>query len=150
MKTSEQIEQDLKKAQKAKDEVSLTTLRMLKSALHNQEISLKQKELKDGEVLKVVATEVKKHKDSIEAYRQGERGDLAQKEEVELAILEKYLPEQLGDEEIRRVVAEILDKNPELKDPKAFGKVMSQVMAQLKGQADGQIVNQIVKELINS
>ncbi|MFH1598400.1 MAG: GatB/YqeY domain-containing protein [Patescibacteria group bacterium] len=150
MKTSEQIEQDLKKAQKAKDEVSLTTLRMLKSALHNQEISLKQKELKDGEVLKVVATEVKKHKDSIEAYRQGERGDLAKKEEVELAILEKYLPEQLGDEEIRRVVAEILDKNPELKDPKAFGKVMSQVMAQLKGQADGQIVNQIVKELINS
>ncbi len=149
MKITEQIDKELKLALKEKDEIGMSVLRMVKSALHNQEISLKKKELPDQEVIKVLNSEAKKRKDSVESYKKGGRTDLAKQEEEELAYLSKYLPEQLSEEEVRKIVDKVIAKNPDLKNPQAFGRVMGQVMGQVGEQADGKLVQKIVTNILN-
>jgi len=142
------IEQDFRQALKAKDEIQLSTLRMLKSALHNQKISSKKSELSDQEVLKIVASEVKRRRDSIIAYQEGNRPELAAKEQAEIEILTKYLPAQLSEEEIKQIVEKTMAANPEAKDN--IGLAMGKVMPQLKGRADGNLVKKIVKDILES
>lgn len=145
-KLLEQINQELKQAMKDKEAELLSVLRMLISAIRNKEISLRDKgavELSDEQIIEVVASEVKKRKDSIEAYLQGERQDLADKESAEIKILEKYLPEQLGDEELEKIIKEIIAGGAT-----DFGKVMGQAMAKVKGKADGNRVGALVKKLL--
>lgn len=136
----EQIKLSLTRALKEKDEPAISALRFLLSDLHNEEIA-RQQELSDDEVVTVVKRQVKKHQESIEAFRNGGRADLVQKEEREKAILESFLPAQMGEEEIRAVVKEIV--GTDLGD---FGQVMGQVMGKLKGQADGAVAARIVRE----
>lgn len=139
-----QIDNDLTEAMKSKDEAKISTLRMLKSAIHNWQIANK-KEPQDTDILQVAQKEIKSRKDSVEMYRKGGRGELAQKEEGEIAILEKYLPEQMSEEDIRKIVKEQIAK-VNAKSIQDMGKVMGPIMAMLEGKVDGSTVSKIVKE----
>jgi len=145
-KLLEQINQDLITAMKAKNAEETSALRMLIAAARNKEITLRkdgQAELSDEQVLEVIASEVKKRRDSAVAYSQGNRQELADKENSEIKILEKYLPEQMSDEELEKIVKEVVASGAD-----NFGKVMGQVMARVKGKADGGKVGEIVKKLL--
>lgn len=136
----EQIKLSLTRALKEKDEPAISALRFLLSDLHNEEIA-RQQELFDDEVVTVVKRQVKKHQESIEAFRNGGRADLVQKEEKEKAILESFLPAQLPDEEVKKAVLEVISTGAS-----DFGQIMRQVMGKLKGHVDGAVAARIVKE----
>ena len=138
------ITQDLTLALKQKDEAKVSTLRLLIASLENARIA-KGSELIDEEILAEIATDAKRHKESIEAFRQGERADLVAKEEKELAILQEYLPQQMTEGDIAKIVDEVIIAigASGLSD---MGKVMAQVMPKFKGKADGAQVSRIVKE----
>ena len=144
----EQIEQDFLTAFKAKnDEILVSILRLLKTAIKNAEIAKKDK-LTNEEILKVISSEVKKHKDSIEAYQQGGRADLLEQEQKELVILDQYLPEQLSDDKVKELVIKAIRAvNPA--GPQDFGRVMGKVMAEAKGQVQGDKVKKIVQEQLS-
>ncbi|TSC56700.1 MAG: hypothetical protein Greene071421_332 [Parcubacteria group bacterium Greene0714_21] len=160
------IQERIREALKAHDQVLAGTLRFLFASIVNkekekryrlskespklsQEQLAKQSELQDQEVLDVVASEAKKHKESIEAFEKGGRKDLVVKEQAELKILEVYLPEQLSEEEVRRLVQEAI-ASTSASSAKDIGKVMVALMPKVKGRADGALVNKIVKELLTS
>lgn len=145
MRILEKIESDFKVAMKKRDTITISTLRMLKAALHNKEIENKGKPLEDAQVYKVVAHQVKQHHESIEQFRQGKREELVEKESQELAILKKYLPEQLSPEEITSVVKRIIQELG-VSSPQDFGKVMKLAVLEFKGKADGKLVSQIVSD----
>ena len=142
------IDSDLKSALKSKDSIRLSTLRMVRTALKNKEVELRRK-LEEPEILRIFAQQAKQHKDSIEQYERGGRHDLADKEKQELAILESYLPSQLGEEELRSVIKAIIAETG-ASGVKDIGKVMKEAMVRLAGKADGKIVNKIVKDLLSS
>lgn len=139
-----QIDQDITEALKTKNETKTSTLRMLKAAIHNWQIANK-KEPADGDVLAIIAKEIKSRKDSIEMYKKGGRNELASKEQSEVVTLEKYLPEQMSEEEIRIKVKAVITQVG-AKGPEDMGKVMGPLMGELKGKADGTTVSRIVKE----
>ncbi|OGY43745.1 MAG: hypothetical protein A3B89_02655 [Candidatus Buchananbacteria bacterium RIFCSPHIGHO2_02_FULL_40_13] len=148
MPLAKQINNDFLTAFKNKQDTTVSVLRLLKAALTNKEIEKKLpkgENLADDDILAVIKSEVKKRKDSIEAFKQGHRDDLVQKEEKELAILERYLPKQLSEEPIREIVKKVISGigATALAD---FGRVMGLVMLQIQGRADGQVVSKIVKE----
>ncbi|MDD4901228.1 MAG: GatB/YqeY domain-containing protein [Patescibacteria group bacterium] len=146
MNLLEKINQDLKQAMKSKDTLTVSTLRMLIAAARNKEISLRQDgkaELSDEQIVEVISSEIKKRRDSVEAYVQGGRQELADKESAEIKILEKYLPAQLSDEELAKAIESVVAAGA-----KDFGKVMGQVMAKVKGQADGAKVGEMVKKIL--
>ncbi len=145
MKLQERIENDLRAAMTAKDETLVSVLRLLKNAFHNQFIA-KKKELTEEEVVEVLSSQSKQRRDSIEAYTQGGRDDLAEKEKKELKIIKKYLPEQLSEDEVKKVVQGVID-TLEGAD-KNFGSVMGHAMGKLKGHVDGKEVARIVNELV--
>ena len=138
---------DLKQAMKSGDEVKRSVIRLLMAAITNTEIA-RQSSLEDADILGIVAKEVRQRKESIEAFKQGNRQDLVAQEEAELAILEGYLPQQVTREEIveaaRRIIGEVGAEGPGDK-----GKVMPRIIAQLKGRADGREINEVVTELLS-
>ncbi len=141
----ELIEKDFLTALKSKrDEILVSVLRLLKTAVKNAEINKKEK-LTVEEIQKVIASEVKKRKDSIESYQKGQREDLAAKEQQELEILEKYLPQQLNEEELRVLVQKVIAEGGSV-TTKDFGKIIGQVMARAGGRAEGGMVSRLVKE----
>lgn len=144
MNLRDKIKNDLKDAMKSGDNVTRDVLRMLNSDIKNVEIDLK-KELADDDVVKIIKRNIKSRRDSIEQYKKGNREDLAVQEEKELKILEKYMPEQMNEEEIRKIVIDIIKKSEAL-GASDFGKVMGEVMRETKGIADGNVVSRIVKE----
>ena len=139
---ADKINRDFIAAYKDRDEQLVSVLRMIKSAIQNTEIALKAK-LSEAETIKLLKKEIKQRKEASQQYIQGGREDLAKKEDGEVAILEKYLPAEMSNEEIEAVVVTVID---ELKaSSKAdFGKVMSAAMARLGGLADGANVSKIV------
>lgn len=143
----EKLKQDLKSAMRAKDELRVSVLRLLLSAINYAEIA-QQKQLDDAGIIGVIAREIKQRRESIEAYEKGNRPDLASKEKQELEILQAYMPAQMGRDEIislaHKIIAEVGARGPADK-----GKVMQQLMPQVKGKADGNEVNTIVTELLN-
>jgi uncharacterized protein YqeY len=146
MNLKEQISEDIKSALKAGDSFTAGVLRMVMAALQNKSIEKRGKggeeELTQEEILEILAREAKKRKEAIELYKQGDRQELAESEEKELAIIEKYLPQQMSREEVVAVVSTIIEKNK----PENFGEAMKLVMAELKGKADGKIVAEVIKE----
>lgn len=145
-KLLEQINQDLVSAMKGKNAEATSVLRMLIAAIRNKEITIRKDgaaKLSDEQVLEVIGSEVKKRRDSIAAYTAGGRQELADKENSEIKILEKYLPEQMSDSELEKVVQEIIASGAI-----EFGKIMGQAMAKVKGKADGGKVGEIVKKLL--
>jgi uncharacterized protein YqeY len=139
----EQLDVELKQAMRDKDALKLSVIRMLKSAIKYREIEL-IKPLDEAGVLAVISSEIKRHKDSVEQYKAGNRMDLAEKEEAELKILQGWLPAQMGVEEIRKLVeAAVLKANAQ--GPKDMGAVMKLLMPETQGKADGKVVSELVK-----
>ena len=147
MNLKEKINSDIKDAMRSGDTVRRDTLRFLDSAIKNAEIEKKKKEtgLNDEEVLEVIARSVKQRNDSIKQYTDGGRPELAEKEKAELEILKAYMPEQMSEDEIKKVVKEIISSAGTV-NASDMGKIMGQVMGKLKGKADGNIVKKIVGE----
>ena len=147
-KLKQQLREDLKQAMKSGDTGKRSALRLLMAAISNAEIA-RRGALTDGDILGVIAKEVKQRQESIEAFKQGNRQDLVDKEEGELALLQAYLPQQMTHDEIvdaaRAVIQEVGAQG--LADK---GKVMPKIIAQLKGKADGREINEVVTELLTS
>ena len=142
------IDDDSKEALKSKDSVTLSVLRMLKSEIRYKEIE-KGSELSDDDVISVLSTAIKKRKDSIQQFEKGGRDDLASKEQEELAVVTKYMPEQLGDEELSQIISQAISEE-EASGPSDLGKVMRLVMPKVRGRADGKKVNQMVSSQLQS
>ena len=145
----EKINDDIKKALKAKDELVLLVLRGIASEIHNKEIEKKGEELTEEDILGVLMSEAKKRKESIVEFEKGERNDLVEKEEKELEILKKYLPEQMGEDQITEEVKKTIEEVGAV-GPQDTGKVMSVLMPKLKGKADGGMVSKVVGELLKN
>ena len=141
-----QIQNDMKQALKAGDKFRLSTLRMLFSAIKNESIA-KRAELSDEEVVTVVQREVKQRKNAIEEYKKGNRDDLVQQAEEEIAILDVYLPQQMSDEELEALVRQVITEE-NVSSLKEMGKIMGKIMPQVKGKADGNRVQAMVKKIL--
>ncbi len=144
----EKLNNDLKQAMKGGDTLRRSVIRLVLSSVHNVEIA-KQASLSESDILGVIAKEAKQREESIVAYKQGNRADLAAQEEAELAILKAYLPQQMTRDEIIAEVKKVIDEVG-AKGPGDKGKVMGKIVAQLKGRADGREINNIVTELLSS
>jgi len=148
MSLLDQIHSDLKEAMKAKDSIRLGALRLILTAVKNKEKELRR-ELEEREVLQIVSNQIKQRKDSIEQYRKGGREDLVQKEEQELEILQAYMPQQLSEEELEKLVTETI-KEVGATSVKDLGKVMKAIMPRIAGRAVGKVVNQMVRAQLSS
>ncbi|MFP3899112.1 MAG: GatB/YqeY domain-containing protein [Dehalococcoidia bacterium] len=146
MALKDTIQEALKEALKRQQRTQVSTLRLLLSEIKNAEIA-QQKPANDNKVLEVIAREAKHRRESIEAFKLGNRGDLVAQEEAELAILMSYLPQQMSRAEITAAAQEVIDAVA-ARGPNDKGRVMSQLMPQLKGRADGKEVSEIVAELL--
>jgi uncharacterized protein YqeY len=144
MSLKEQIVTDMKEAMKARDTERVSALRMVNSALKNKEIDKRPEPLTDEDTIGVLKKLSKQRKDSIEQYQKAGRDDLVEQEQRELAVLEKYLPEQMSEAKITEIVeATISDLGAS--SMKDMGKVMGAVTAKTQGSADNKLVSQIVK-----
>ncbi len=148
MTLSERVRNDLTKAMKAGQKARVSTLRMLLSALHNEEIEL-QREFRDEDAVRIVRKEIKQRLESVREFERGGRADLVQSEGQELAILQEYAPKLMEEEEVEKYVDEAIAEvgASELKD---LGRVMAALMPKLAGKADGSAVNRIVREKLSS
>ena len=149
MTLTQQVQKDMVDAMRKKEELRLSTLRMMKAALKNKEID-KRAALDEKEELQVFSTMIKQRKDSIEAFEKGNRPELAKKEAEEIVIIETYMPKSLGEEEIVAAVkASIAEMgSPTMKD---MGAVMKNVMARFGGaRVDGKVVSEAVKKQLAS
>jgi len=142
----DKISDDLKKAMKSGDSTTVSVLRMIKSSIKNREIE-KGEVPGDDEVLDILSLFVKRSKESVEQFTKAERADLVDKEKAEQSVVLQYLPRQLGEDEIRKIVSEAISETGS-SVPGDMGKVMKTVMAKLKGKADGKLVNSLVKEML--
>jgi uncharacterized protein YqeY len=142
------IEQDLKKALKDRDSVRLSVLRMLLSAISYKEIE-KKSPLTEEECHSVVKTMIKQHVESIESFKKGQRLDLAEKEETELRILSKFVPEQLSADEVYREVEAAIEAL-EATNQKDVGKVMRFLMEKLASRVDGKVLSEMVRKRLSS
>jgi len=160
----QRIQQNLKDALKGKRKIELSTLRLVLASILNREKEkrykiakekpeLEEKELEkesqltDEEIIKVVFSETKKRKEAIESFEKGGRTDLVEKEKKELEVLQKYLPEQISEQEIKRMAEQVI-KEIGAKDLKDMGKVMGNLIPKMKERAEGSVVSKVVKELL--
>jgi uncharacterized protein YqeY len=148
MTLQEKIQSHLVDAMRSKDQLRLSVLRMMKSAVKNREVD-KMKALEEPEVIAVLNTLVKQRKDSVEQFRNGGREEMAQKEEAEIKIIEEYLPAAASEEDIRKAVEEAIQETGAI-SMKEMGKVMKVTLARLAGKsADGSSVSRLVKEKLS-
>lgn len=162
MNLRETINGEIKKAMQEKSELLLLVLRGLNAAFQNKEIEKRTKlsktekdikkleessRLSEEEVLDVIAGEAKKRRDSIVEFKKGNRNDLVEKEEKELEILKKYLPEQMSEEQIKEEAKRVISEIGAV-GPKDTGKVMSALMPKVKGKSEGSTVSKVVGELL--
>lgn len=143
----DQLESDLAEAMKLRDEVRTTTLRLLKSALKNYQIELGH-DLTMQEALSVLQKEAKKHQDSIKQYEDAKREDLANEEKAELDVIEKYLPEQMSQEQVEKAVDSAIAELGAT-GPADMGKVIGLVRQKTEGQADGSMIAELAKQKLS-
>ncbi len=143
MTLKERLDAELKTAMKEKDAVKVSTVRLLKSAIKYREIEL-AKALDDPEIQGVVASEIKRRRDSVEQYRAGNRPDLADREEAEIRVLQGYLPAQLTLDELRAKVDEVV-RRVGASGPRDMGAVMKALVPEVQGRAEGKTVSELVK-----
>ncbi len=148
MSLKEQLDTDLITAQKAKDKVRLSVIRMVKTTIKNREIE-KKDELTDYELLQAINSQAKFRKESIEEFSKAGREDLVKKEEEELKILQEYLPEELTEDELKALIENAITEAG-ASGPKDMGKVMKLLMVETTGRADGKVVSSMVKEMLSS
>ncbi len=146
MSLQDRLVEDIKDAMRQKDELRRTTLRMIRSAIQYEEIA-KHESLDDPGVINILSRMVRQHQESITEFQRGNRQDMVEREEAELAIVRNYLPEQLSSDDIadlaRKVIADVGAAGPS-----DMGKVMGQLMPQVRGKADGGDVSRVVTELL--
>jgi uncharacterized protein YqeY len=142
-----QIENDLKEALKNQDKAKVGVLRILISKCKNKSIAI-GKPLEDSDIMKVLQTTAKQHKESIKLYTQGKRSDLVEQETSELKIVEAYLPSMMTEDEVRAIILSSIETTG-ASDMSDFGKVMPQVMKQGAGKIDGGVAQNILKELLS-
>jgi uncharacterized protein len=140
----ERIDSELKDAMRSKKELETSVLRMLKSAVKYKEVEPGAKALEDAGVLQVIATLIKQRRDSADQYKQGNRPELAEKEEKEIAILQTFLPQQLSKGDLAKEVADAITASG-AKGPKDMGAVMKAVMPKVQGKAEGKAISDEVK-----
>lgn len=140
----ERIDTDLKDAMRAKKELELSVLRMLKSAIKYKEVEPGAKAVDDGTVLSIIATLIKQRRDSVEQFRAGGRADMAEKEEAEIAVLQAYLPSQLSAADLAAEVQKAIAESG-AQGPKEMGAVMKVLLPRVQGKAEGKTVSDEVK-----
>ena len=143
---TEKIRADLTSAMKAQEKERLSTIRMLQSAIKNEQINAGH-ELSDEEAMSVIRKAVKQRQDSVEQYTKGNRPELAAKEQSEIDVLKTYLPPELSDDEIESGIREIIATTG-AQSKKDMGKVMKEATARYKGRADGKKIQEIVSRLL--
>jgi len=141
-----EIQDAMKAAMKKGDRLTLSILRLLLSALQNEEIK-SRRELSTEEIHRTISTLCKQRTEAIELFRKGAREELAQKEEAELKVLQHFLPQQLSENEVRALIQSSIEEIG-AKNVQDLGKVMKQVMPRLTGRADGKRVNELAKEIL--
>ena len=147
MNLYEKFESDMKAALKGGDAVKLSVMRMLVAAIRQIQIDKGLKSIGDADATQILQRQIKQRRDSIEQFRSGNRPDLADKEAIELKILESYMPEQMSEEELSMLVkAAVAESGAKTKTE--TGKVMKLVMEKAKGRCDGKMVNQLVAKLL--
>ncbi len=146
MALTDRLREDLNQALRKGDKTRLSVIRLLISNINNAQIA-KGGPMDDGDVLAVMNRQAKQHRESIDAFRKGNRSDLLAKEEAELAVLLEYLPQQMSRDEIAAAARKVIDE-VSARGPGDKGKVMSKLMPQLKGKAPGADINAVVTELL--
>jgi uncharacterized protein len=141
------IEQKLTLARKSQDEAVVSTLRLVLAAVKNFQIEQRGRELTDDDLIMLLKREAKKRSEAVEAYAKGGREELRAKEAGELAIIKEYLPAELSEDEVNKVVQAVIEEL-DANDPSQFGRVMSETMKRLGSQASGQTVNALVKKAL--
>lgn len=139
---------DMKEAMKAKDKVRLNTIRGLHSEIRNQEIDLK-KDLEDEAIITIIASQIKKRKESIALFEKGNRSDLSEIEQKEIDILKKYMPEQVSEETLRNRVQEVI-KELGVQSQGEMGRIMKILVPEFKGKADNKMIKDLVGEYLGS
>ena len=142
----EKLNGDLRQAVKSGEKEKRSVIRLVLAAVQNAEIA-RRGALEDSDVLGIIAKEARQRQESIEAFKQGNRQDLVVQEEVEMAILQEYLPQQITREEIMAEARLVIDEVG-AQGPGDKGKVMPKLIPQLKGKADGREINEVVTELL--
>jgi len=146
MALREQLDADMKTAMREKDQLKLSTIRMIKSAMKYKETEPGAAgPLDDAGILQVLTSEIKKRRDSVAEYEKAARTDLADKERAELAVLQGYLPEQLSPDELEKAVADAIAEAG-AQGPKDMGKVMKILTPRIQGRADGKVAADLVKQ----
>lgn len=141
----ERLNEDMKQAMKNKEKEKLSVIRMLKASLQNEAIKLGKDQLSEDEDLTILSREVKQRKDSLQEFKNAGREDLVEKIQKELTYVDIYLPKQLTEEELTKIVQETINEVGATSKAE-MGKVMSAIMPKIKGKADGSTVNNIVKQ----
>ena len=145
MGLKEKLQADLTDAIRSRNEVVSGTVRMLLAAITNEEVAGKAaKVLTDAEIITVLSREAKKRREAVEAYTQAKRDDLASKEKAEAAVIANYLPEQLSEDEIKKLMADAIAET-DAKGPAGMGLVMKVLQPKIAGKADGGVVSGLVK-----
>ncbi|HON59417.1 MAG TPA: GatB/YqeY domain-containing protein [Smithella sp.] len=147
MDINTKLQEEMIAAAKSKDKIRLSVIRLMKTALHNKEISL-MRPLQEAEVLQVIASMIKQRRDSIEQFAKGGRTDLVEKEEAELKILQEFMPAQMSEEDLDRLIQEAIREAGAV-SVKDMGKVMKILMPKIAGQADGKVVGEKVKAFLS-
>lgn len=144
MSLKETLKVDMKAAMKAREKgkLALNVIRMVNSAIKNAEINEKR-ELSDSDILGILAKEVKMRKDSIVEFEKADRQDLVDQNQAEINVLQKYLPEPMSEDEVKRTIQDIIAG---IEGTPNMGAVMAKVMPKLKGRADGRLISRLVKE----
>ena len=138
------LEDDLKQAMRERNAQRRDVIRYIRSEIRNQEIRL-QRDLEDDDAIQVLSRQAQQRRDSIEAFQSANRQDLVEKERAELEIITEYLPQQMGEDEIRALVAQTVAETGAA-GPRDMGKVMSAIMPQVRGRAEGRQVSALVSE----
>ena len=144
----EVIFNDMKVALKENEKLKLSTLRLIRAAIKNDEISKKDK-LTEDEIIGIISNHLKKLEESLDLFIKGQRPELADKAKKEIKIIKEYLPEQLSEEEVAKIVKETIIKF-EFKGLQDIGPAMREIMPPLKGKIDGKIVNNMVRDLLDN
>ena len=144
MSVEKQLMEDMKLAMKSGKKIELDTIRILRAQIKSASID-KKDDLDEAELAQVLQKEAKKRKESIEMFQKGNRPDLVKKEESELEIISKYLPEQLSDQDLDKIISESMEML-EVSSEKDMGRLMGAIMPKVKGKADGKVVQQKVKD----
>ena len=149
MSIKEKLQGDLNTAIRGRDEVSSSTIRMLLTAITNEEVAGKEKrELKDDEIITVLSREAKKRREAAEAFEAAGRADKAAAEKAEGEVIAKYLPEQLSEADVQKLIDEAIASTGAA-GPSDMGKVMGAIKGKIAGKADGAMVSNLVKATLN-